>query len=912
MIKIYICPFSWHKEKTPSEEVLRMIKLSESKKSVLYISPSGRKAEEVKSSFSAECKTWGFYSLDRFINKILTGTGTGKYVDDKLKLILVTEILSSDEKYASLFNTSPGTVNVLSELLTDFKNYGFASDIPGLKKKLTALLDTYDRVTERALTSVDILEKYQATIQKLGFSDDVDRLSLAGALLGNNKTGYDILVLDGFFDVTAKQKEFFSPLIKNSKDTVLLHYEEDALEEIKGVQSDFLEFAKTLGKTSVVKIKRETDLRSLAAQKVTKALSLEAEVNGIAHHILDLKKNNTGYRDILVTFPSMFSYIPYVERIFPKYKIPFSTSVDRPYVSLQELLPVTLLLKCILEELPRRMVVDLINSPQLLAFDKVSRELISPASRKAGITGGFLQWEELAKRVKNEEPDYFEENLENIRMLESDLKKVFLALEGLNKNMDLLGFTKGLRKVLLLLKYSITDEEINKGFQELLNGMEKMLKLFKGRKNKPEENARLFLNILSKSHYKQEHSAPDSVRVLGVLDTRGLYSGHLFFGGLSDGDFPLKPKQEMIIPDKARKELGLVHFLRRIELQRLHFYRLLQGPRTGVYLSYPVQKDDKLVLPSNFLPEIIKPPAEQVKAAALTTEELQSKEGRTEGLSGLFFESSELTDKAKAEQYIRSVFSRNAEISVTAIDRYLDCPFVFYLEKILKLEILEEPKFEIESAAIGTILHNVMEGAFEPGKKIPEKIEEKIIRSVEAELKKTNLHEFWKDHIRNRVTLLLKRIIKQEQLIFEEYPHVYCVEKKGRFKLNNVDAAVKGRIDRVDNNEREFAVIDYKSGSGAKKYFDKTVKGESIQLALYARMIAVEQGRTCGGLCVYDLKEGRARFVKKEKVAELYDEALITAEKAVQSILNGDFPKKEGKGSNTCYFCAYAAICKKS
>ncbi|MEI6845901.1 MAG: hypothetical protein WCK36_02500, partial [Candidatus Firestonebacteria bacterium] len=648
MLKIYSCPFSPVKGKTPSEEVLNRLKAEQPGKSVLYISPSGRKAEEVKSSFAGGQKNWAFYSLDRFVNKVLEGKNTGRYADDKLKLILITEILSSEEKYASLFNSSPGTVNVLVELLTDLKNYGYGEDIPELKKKLETLLDTFDRVAERAVFAAEILGKYQQTMKALGFTDDVDRLALAGKLLRKNKTGYELLVLDGFFDITARQKEFFTALINSSPETVLLYYQEEGLEETAEIKSDFPELAEISGKTAVVKIESGKKLRNLAAQNIVKALSMEAEVSGIARRIVQLKKNKSEYRNIIVTFPSMFGYLPYVERIFPKYKIPFSTSVDRPFLSLPQIVPVTLLLKCVLEGLPRRTLVDLLSSPGLKVFKQISREIVSPVSRKAGITGGLLQWQELGDRLKNEAPDYYEEHAENIKTLEEDLKKVFLSLRVLEKDMNLPEFTGGLRKALQILKYSLPEKDISKSFYELLGSMEKLLTVFKGKKNTPGENARLFLNILSRAHYQEEKREPEAVRVLGVLDTRGLYCEHLFFGGLSDGEFPLKPKQEMIIPDKTRKELGLVHFLRRIELQRLHFYRLLQAPAVEIYLSYPVQKDDKLVIASNFLPEAGKGSGEAVDTAAVTTEELQLEAGRKAGTSGAFFTTSEFKDKKAA------------------------------------------------------------------------------------------------------------------------------------------------------------------------------------------------------------------------------------------------------------------------
>ncbi len=913
MLTIYFSPFGNKNGKTPSEDIISGI--AKPGKSILYISPSGRKAEATGKSFFAENEKRDFYSLDRFIEKVLKDKKSpvpAGYLDDKLKFIIVQEILSSNAKYAGLFNRSLGTIGVLTELISDFKYYGYGNDTAKLKSRLAETLGTYDRVYERAIFAVEIFEKYQEKIRELNFADDIDRLKTAAEALPGAKMHYDYLVLDGFFDVPEAQKSIFTGIIKICTHTLVIHYGAENIADLKDVKSDFLEHVQSLGKCAIKMRRSEEKLRLPGACLIHKADSVDEEVKEIACKILEIKQKDPvcKYPEIAVTFPSMFTYMPYIKRIFPKYGIPFSTSVEMPYFSLPGIIPVMLLLRCLLEDFPRRTVVDITSSLNFLAFSKEGRALISSASRKAGIVGGLLQWSELEERLSNEEPVYSETHTGSIQKLKKDLQLLFAAMEKLNKSMPLIEFVVLIRKTLKTLDYTIKNEALSQAFSRLLAGMETLLKVFNGHSNSPAENARLFINILSRAAFREEEESAEAVQVLGIMDTRGLYFRHLFFGGLADGDYPVRPKQELIIPDKIRKELGLVHFQRKIELQKLHFYRLLQAPEEEVYLSYPAQKNEKLVLMSNFLPETT---AAKNRSAAHppTKEEEQQAAGRLLGVPAVSFNNIEFADKKKAAAYINALFSGRSEISVTAIDRYLDCPFMFYLEKILRLEILEEPKFEIESAHIGTILHNVMEGGFSPGKKNNAALKTRLEASIQKELAKTTLHIFWKEHIARRMEILLTGILKEELELFKVYPAVYCLEKKGRFNILDGKAVVKGRIDRVDCDDRRFMVLDYKSGSGARGYFDRTRKGESIQLPLYARMIAAERpDLKVGGFCVYDLKEGRARVVKEDKVSELYENALLTAGNAVTSIFNGDFPKKAEKGGGSCWGCSYAALCK--
>jgi len=99
MLTIYFSPFGNKNGKTPSEDIISGI--AKPGKSILYISPSGRKAEATGKSFFAENEKRDFYSLDRFIEKVLKDKKSpvpAGYLDDKLKFIIVQEILSSNAK----------------------------------------------------------------------------------------------------------------------------------------------------------------------------------------------------------------------------------------------------------------------------------------------------------------------------------------------------------------------------------------------------------------------------------------------------------------------------------------------------------------------------------------------------------------------------------------------------------------------------------------------------------------------------------------------------------------------------------------------------------------------------------------------------------------------------------------------
>lgn len=474
-------------------------------------------------------------------------------------------------------------------------------------------------------------------------------------------------------------------------------------------------------------------------------------------------------------------------------------------------------------------------------------------------------------------------------------------------------FAVYLREVLKKLKYEIKDAKVKEEFDGLIDLILKSATLLKKTKHEFALACQMFENLLSKTVLQPKPAKEDSVKVIGILDTRGIRSDYIFFGGLSDGDYPHKQKQEMIIPDRIRKMLNLMHFEKRIEVQRLHYFRLIEQSEKDTFLSYPAQDKDRLILPSNFLPEAegsSKTAHIDVKDMQFSAEESQIKEGgkgkkELAGFGEIIFK-----DSVREKTVPYGILKEDGFINVTALDKYIDCPFIYYLEEVLRATPMEEPAYELDSATLGNIMHDVMKDTFKTGIKNLKNLKECIINSLENKLKDQNIGLFWKDFIRQRVNLIAGSVIKEEEKLFERFNEIVFVEKKEKIELVEGKLKVKGRIDRVDAGGKKFIIIDYKTGKSADDYIAKTNKIESLQLGLYAKMIEKEMpGFLPKALCIYNLREGRMRFVKEDKVEFIKEESVKKAVEVVENIKNANFQKNKNK---RCWFCRYGGICDKA
>ncbi len=415
---------------------------------------------------------------------------------------------------------------------------------------------------------------------------------------------------------------------------------------------------------------------------------------------------------------------------------------------------------------------------------------------------------------------------------------------------------------------------------------------------------------------------PDRVRLLSAPLARDLAADYVFVMGLGERSFPRLAAPETLFDEPERqwfREAGLP-FPSLADLmpdEMLLFYQVVTRARRRLILSYPAVDDrGQALLPSSFLARLrdcFAPgaipverrrmliegydrdtplsPAERRVQAALTISQAHGSRpvGLGPDLSANLADAAELArqrffagehgpydgllrDPAVVAEICKA-FGPERILSPTALENYIACPFKFFLNNVLRLEVLEEPSEEIESTDRGLAFHRALSrlhthlrstGVHEPHDvvegllhaRLEEAVEECADRaSAAAEVlwrlegkRLQRLGRHYRTHWQKFVEPWLPRGVRPRP----EYFEVGFGLPDGDGKANpplviagaDLEVRISGRIDRVDVAELPdgslgFWIIDYKTGRSAHYTGGDLKAFRRLQLTLYA--LAVQE-----------------------------------------------------------------------
>ena len=203
------------------------------------------------------------------------------------------------------------------------------------------------------------------------------------------------------------------------------------------------------------------------------------------------------------------------------------------------------------------------------------------------------------------------------------------------------------------------------------------------------------------------------------------------------------------------------------------------------------------------------------------------------------------------------LFGTSVQESVSRLERFSSCPFLHFLDYGLKLE--ERPEYTVETADLGTMLHDGINSFFVLLK------EENIPLSALSDEKRRELTEkavrevtenygegLMADSAKNRyLAVRIARLIERTAVTLKEQWEAGDYDKSGTevpFGIGAEMPAVRldtrsgrtiylqGRIDRMDFTEKNgrvyVKIIDYKSGKKEVEY-TRVYYGLQLQLLLY-------------------------------------------------------------------------------
>ncbi|HTM02032.1 MAG TPA: PD-(D/E)XK nuclease family protein [Vicinamibacterales bacterium] len=427
----------------------------------------------------------------------------------------------------------------------------------------------------------------------------------------------------------------------------------------------------------------------------------------------------------------------------------------------------------------------------------------------------------------------------------------------------------------------------------------------------------------------QPLTGDDGVHVVDAASARFGDFDEVQLAGLVDDEWPERPRRNIFYSPGVLRDLGWPADSCRIDGARAAFIDLLKLPAQRLVLSTFNLEADAIVSPSLLV--------EEVERAGLPIVNIDLPFQRIFDDERLVFEIGPAITPA-GPSGVEGTAQAPAPgsgalpaLSLSAIERYQDCPFKFFAADVLRLEEAPEDESMLSPRARGRFIHEVFQRFFEAW----DRRGGGAITSVRLDGARLLFHEVAEpllerlpeaDAALERTRLFGSAIsvgVVDVVLGLEASAPVDVRERwlehrfEGEFDVGGSDGrtvALKGVADRVDLLDgRRLRVVDYKSGSAPNPR-------RALQVPVYA-LVAQEQLSARDGqpwqvdAASYVALTGKRNLVSVVKAGSPDAEAPLQDARArlfelLDGIDAGLFPPRP-HDEMICRYCAYPSVCRK-
>jgi len=340
----------------------------------------------------------------------------------------------------------------------------------------------------------------------------------------------------------------------------------------------------------------------------------------------------------------------------------------------------------------------------------------------------------------------------------------------------------------------------------------------------------LYARLLKRAAYMLEPTAPHVLATLGWLEIPWCSEDELVIAGFNEGCVPENVVGHPFLPDSLRARLGLMTNAARAMRDTFIFAEATRCRAAGAVRIHlhQIAGDKSVMKPSRILFD------------GIGDEELPDLAMRlyavTKGGSGAPPKSLPEAWRLKLPIPPKGMVWRD-KISATALDRYLRCPFEFFLGETFG-ERSDDRAQELDSRAFGTLCH--------------EALDEFAKSAARDSTDETAIGDFLEGAVRRRLaefgeTLPVVIELQCEAAVarLRAFAKIQAARRKAGWRIiasersmscrmKECPTLIRGKVDRIDAHETtgELAIIDYKTWRRA----DET-KYDSVQLPLYRAMV---------------------------------------------------------------------------
>lgn len=427
----------------------------------------------------------------------------------------------------------------------------------------------------------------------------------------------------------------------------------------------------------------------------------------------------------------------------------------------------------------------------------------------------------------------------------------------------------------------------------------------------------------------------DGVHLVDVEAARYGVFEHMRLAGLLEGEWPEPTARDIFYPAFMLERLGWPDERARASALRARFADLLTLPTRTCGVSVPELDQDAVVRPSSLLDEL------QVfgsdRLIALASDDLGVLVTREDALlatapvtrAEVFDAESRRWAEWRVLRPPRQGVGQTApaageRYSVTAVERYLQCPFQYFASRVLALREDAEDEAGLPARDAGLFVHDVLHACFARwhalGFTVVRPDDLPHARRVFGEIAEQALATVPPgDRPLERVRLfgssvasgLLEKVLRTEAEVFGDVVRralEHDVDQVVHLPAGEGTRAVhlRGRVDRVDwTGSGAVRVIDYKTGRKPQ---------HALQPGVYAHAV-VEQERDRGRTATIApsgfiaLREDVPWIEAVGSVEDADAQARMFVD-AVEQIEAGAFPVRPANPFR-CQFCEYPGVCRK-
>ena len=529
------------------------------------------------------------------------------------------------------------------------------------------------------------------------------------------------------------------------------------------------------------------------------------------------------------------------------------------------------------------------------------------------------------------------EERDQLLLLRQGFEALFHTLAPLEKSLDMLAFRQHLHEILerfglfsiLLPSQPITwdrsqitrDLRAYERFLEVVDELAGLAPLLKRKALPLAHLAATLRTTIAQSYYHPARSDNRGILIAPLEEGRWLSCDQLFVCGLVEGDFPRPALADIFLDDGDRRTLGLAPAESRIEADRLLFYQVLSQARQEIHLLFP-QDQNADSTPSSFLSEVQShintPKKGEMAPEMLTLADLHAFMGRAlcqppkdpmackatelarqcrelpafapaleRLLQGLAITDQRTRlhppgpsegnlDHPEALEFLNRRFGPAHAFSITQLESYARCPFLFFAEKVLGIQPLTDPAEDYYALDRGNLIHRTLYNFYSERRRKGrmERVRldnlspalERLHQIARREAQNLGLRGFfWEMELERMLGTksgeecigLLPRFLELEareleattpahfELSFGAYPGMGPGDPHStpqplliKDPESGTQARIQGKIDRIDRTpEGKFVVLDYKTGAISDS-LSAILEGRSLQLPIY--LLAIE------------------------------------------------------------------------